>query len=139
MSVARTEGEAIAQRLLSDTAIVQLVGQRVAPSVPTQDPTSDYIVYYRVSGGDGRRLAGRNGLQKYDVRIECTAETQARAEAILAAVVARLTPEGERWTDPANGVQGCSTSGDADEAVLEDNRRVSGQTFSIWFKAQPQT
>lgn len=132
---ARTEGEAIATRLLADAGVTALVGNRVTPSVPTQDPTGDYVTYYRTAGGEGRTLGGRNRLQNYSVRIEAVAETQAKANAILAAVVASLTPR-DAWRDEDNGVRGCSTQGDADESVLEDNRRVAGQTFSIWFKPQ---
>jgi len=132
----RTEGEAIAQRLLTEPAVTALVGTRVYPSKPTQDPVEKYIVYYRTGGGDGRRLAGRLGLQNYQVRVESTAGTQAEAEAILAAIIERLTPAGDRWVDKDNGVHGCSTVGDADEQTLEDGRQVSGQTFAIWFKAQ---
>ena len=136
MAVPRTEGEAIAQRLLTEPAVTALVGTRIYPSKPTQDPTEKYVVYYRTGGGDGRRLAGRHGLQNYAVRVEATAGTQAEAEAILAAVRERLAPVGDRWVDKTNGVHGCSTVGDADEQTLEDGRQVSGQTYSIWFKAQ---
>lgn len=132
---ARTEGEAIAQRLLADTAVSALVGIRVTPTVPTQDPPGDYVTYYRTAGGEGRTLGGRNRLQNYSVRIEAVAGSQAAANAILTAVVDSLTPR-EGWRDEENGVRGCSTQGDADESVMEDNRRVAGQTFSIWFKPQ---
>lgn len=131
-----TEGEAIATRLLTEPAVTALVGTRIYPSKPTQDPAAAYLVYYRTGGGDGRRLGGRHGLQNYAVRVEATAATQGEAEAILAAVRDRLTPAGERWVDKDNGVHGCSTVGDADEQTLEDGRQVSGQTFGIWFKAQ---
>lgn len=136
MARPRTEGEAIAQRLLAEPAVTSIVGNRVYPSKPTQDPSAAYVVYYRTGGGDGRRLAGRNGLQNYAVRVEAVAGSQGEAEAVLKAVRDCLTPEGAAWVDKGNGVHSCSTVGDADEQTLEDGRQVSGQTFGIWFKAQ---
>jgi hypothetical protein len=131
-----TEGEAIATRLLTDIATAALVGTRIYPSKPTQEPNGDYIVYFRTAGGGGKRLKARNGLQNYSVRVEAVAETQAKAEAILKAVTNRLTPAEGTWKDSTIGVQGCYSQGDADEQTLEDGRQVSGATFGIWFKAQ---
>ena len=136
---ARTEGEAIATRLLGDAAITALVSQRVFPSKPTQDPQNDYIVYYRVGGGDGRTLKGRSRLQNYQVRVEATAMTQAKAEAIMAAVRNSLTPPDETWKYPENGIEGVHSTADADEQTLEDGRQVSGQTFGVWFRPPAAT
>ncbi len=136
MPAPATIGEAVAQRLLGDIGgVVALVASRVYPSKPTQEPTGNYIVYYRTAGGDGVRLGERSGLQNYTVRVEATAETQAAAESIIDAVIARLAGP-PVWVDKANGVSGCFAQGDKDEDVLEDGRQVSGQSFSVWFKPQ---
>lgn len=140
MSAPATSSEALAQRLLTGAGVTALVGTAVFPSKPTQDPPASYVVYFRQGGGDTRTLAGRGGLQPHDIRVECYARTQADAEAILAAVAARLcgdkataTPA---WRDRTNGVQGCFAQGDSDEQVTDDGWQVSGQTFSLWFKPQ---
>lgn len=123
--------EAVVQRLL-DPGVTALVGQRVFPSKPTQDSLWPYVVATKTAGGDEVRLDGPAGLQGYSVRLDCYAKTEAEAEAVLAAAAARL----DRWRDRANGVQGCFPQGDADEEVLDDGSQVSGQTFTVWFKAQ---
>lgn len=136
MSAPTTPGEAIAGRLLSGAPdVAALVGSRIFPSKPTQDAQGDYVVYFRTGGGGNTALGGRIGLQAYEMRVECYARTAGSADAILAAVVARLAGP-PAWRDRPNGVQGCFPVGDADEQVLDDGDQVSGQTFSLWFKPQ---
>lgn len=129
-----TSSEAIAGRLLAEdaTVLAALIDTRVFPSKPTQEPTGDYVVYYRNGGGDGVTLNGTPRLKAYEIRVECVGETQARAEAILKAVDARL----DGWRDRDIGVQGCFAVGDSDESTLEDGRQVSGQTYKLMFKPQ---
>ena len=133
-------GEALAQRLLTAATVAALVGTRVFPSKPTQETPGDYVVYFRTGGGDVKTLGSRSGLQPHDVRVECYADTQAAADAILDAVASALC--GNRaagiaaWRDKDNGVHGCFTQADGDELVTDDAqpRQVSGQTFQLWFK-----
>lgn len=134
-----TPGEAIGGRLLGEYGapgyaddLAALVDTRVAPSKPTQEPTGDHVSFWKAGGGDGMKLSGAVGLKQYEVRVECVSATTAGAEAILNEVVALL----DGWRDRDIGVQGCFPVGDADESTLEDGRQVSGQTFSLWFKAQ---
>lgn len=132
-----TASEAIAGRLLGSyggdvTDLAALVDTRVYPSKPTQEPDGDHVVYYRTGGGDGTKLGASNGLRQHEMRVECVSETAAGAEAILDAADALLSG----WRDRDIGVQGCFASGDRDESTLEDGRQVSGQTYSLWFKAQ---
>lgn len=140
MPVPANASEAIAQRLLTGTAVAALVGARVFPSKPTQETAADYIVYFRQGGGEVKTIHGRSGLQSHEIRIECYSRTQAVAEQILAAVASRLC--GDRaagvaaWRDRTNGVHGCFAQGDGDELVTEDAFQVSGQTFSLWFSPQ---
>lgn len=140
MPAPATPSEALAQRLLTDPALIALVGKAVFPSAPPQDQPGDYVVYFRQGGGDQKTLDGPSGLQEHQMRVECYSRTQAGAEKLLAAVAARLCGNpatgAAPWRDRANGVQGCFPQGDADEQVTDDNFQVSGQTFGLWFKAQ---
>jgi hypothetical protein len=131
--------EAIGGRLLGSyggadlvEALAARVEQRVYPSKPTQGVAGDYVVYWRAGGSDGSTLAGATGLRANEVRVEAVSDTQAGAEAALDAAAALL----DGWRDRAIGVQGCFAVGDRDEAVFDDGRQVSGQTFTLHFKAQ---
>lgn len=128
--MAATSAEAIAARLLADGPLGALVGTRITPGTPTQEPTDDYLCFWRQSGGDGITLSGPRSSRGESIRVEATAATQARAEAILNA--ARNSLHG--WQDYAAGVQGCFAQGDADEQIDAAGRFVSGQTFEIRFE-----
>lgn len=130
--MAATPHEAINGRLLATSAVTTLIGQRAYPALPTQDPPGDYVVHTVRAGGDGARLGGTARLRAYDVELEVYAETDARAQAILAAVRDAL----DGWQDRPNGVQGCFAQGDASDDVRGDGSRITGQTFTIWFKPQ---
>jgi hypothetical protein len=130
-----TTSEAIAGRLtdaVEATALIALVGSRVYPSKPTQDAALPHVVFWE-TGGDGMKtLAGRSRLQTYDVRVECYAETEAGAKAVLDEARALL----DGWRDKSVGVLGCFASEDADQATLEDATEVSGQTFRLHYIPQ---
>lgn len=128
--MASTSAEVIAARLLADGPTTALVSTRITPSKPVQEPDGDYLCFWRQSGGDGVTLDGPTASHWEEIRVEATAATQARAEAILKAVRESL----HGWRDVANGVQGSFAQGDADEQTLEDGRQVSGQSFMIRFK-----
>lgn len=126
-----TEGEAIAARLLGGSGVTALVEQRVYPSKPQQEPDGDYVVYFRQAGGDPPvTLSGPGSASWREVRVEAWARTQARAEAILKAVRARLSG----WSDWSAGVELCLSRGDADEQTFDANWQVSGQTFGVRFQ-----
>jgi hypothetical protein len=131
-----TPADAIGGRLIGNygaaAGLAALIGTRAYPSKPTQEPEEDYVTFWQTGGGDGITLAGPRQLKSYDVRVEATATTQARAAAILNAVAAVL----DGWQNKGIGVQGCFAVGDADETVQDDGRQVSGQTFQLWFKPQ---
>ncbi len=128
--MANAPGEALAARLLADAPLGLLIGTGLYPSKPTQEPSSDYAVYFKTGGGDGLNAGGRKTLQQYTFRVEATARTDAAAQAILKAVVDSLTT----WADRPGGVQGCFAEGDADDATLDDGRQVCGQTFRVFFQ-----
>lgn len=130
--MAATVGDVLKPRLTSDAAVTALVGDRIFPSKPLQEPGDDeaYLCYWNAGGGDGITLSGPQSYRTHDVRIEAVAKTQAIAEAAIAAAKARL----HGWRDVAAGVQGCFAQGDADETVLDDGFQISGQSFSIRFK-----
>lgn len=129
-----TPAEAIAGRLLADdaAALAALVGDRIWPNKPTQDPACPYVTFFRSGGGDGVRLDGATSLNPAEVRVEAVAETQGEADAVMAAVAERLAG----WRDRSIGVQGCFPAGDRDEQTNDDGRQVSGQSFTLWFKPQ---
>lgn len=128
-----TPAEAIAGRLTEpNTDLAGLVDTRVYPNKPTQEPSGDYVTFYRSGGGDGSTLGGANGLKSSEIRVEAVAPTQAVAESILDAVAVLL----DGWRDRSIGVQGCFAVGDRDEDTQDDGRQVAGQTYSLHFKPQ---
>ena len=128
-----TPGEVLAARLFATSAVTALVGTRIYPTKPEQDPQGDYAVYYRTGGGGGVRLAAPTRLNRYTIRVDCYSTTAAGAEAILAAAAAALSG----WSDRTNRVQGCFAEEDADELLADDGGgspyQVSGQTFALWY------
>jgi hypothetical protein len=124
-----TPGEALGLRLLSDGAVAGLVGDRVTPTKPTQEPAADYLVYTKTGGGDGINAGGRKKLQEYLFRVDIYAATDTAAQAILTAVIVCLTG----WVDRSSGVQGCFPVGDEDDNTLDDARQVTGKTFRLFY------
>ncbi len=133
--MAATPSEAIADRLtVGADQVIALVGTRVYPAKPTQDPAGAHVVFTITAGGEGTTLGGRNGLQVYDVLVDCVANTAAAAESLLKVVIERLAGP-PVWRDRDNGIHGCFGSADHSEQVLDDGGQVSSQTFRLWFKA----
>lgn len=134
-----TSSEVIAARLTTTPAaddLIALVGLNGFPSKPTQDAPLPYVVWWE-AGGDGlKTLAGRSGLQVYDVRVECYARTEAESKAVLAEVRALLLVSRAAWKALNLGVQGCFAAEDADQQTLDDGAEVSGQTFRLHYVPQ---
>lgn len=127
------EIEAVAGRLATAaTSLYTLIADRSYPGKPAGNASLPYVVFYRASGGDGTTLGGPRGTRQTDIRVDAYARSEEDAEAVLAAVRSQL----DGWRDRPNGVQGCFAQGDADEEILDDDRHVSGQTFSLWFNPQ---
>lgn len=142
MAAPQTEGEAIARRLLSEPAIVALVGQCVWPTIPDTDPESDYVIFYRVSGGAGTNLSETRRLRQTVYRLDVYAESDERAERILAACRVRLFGDSRAavpsWRERADGVQACIPVEDEDNDV-DAERLINGFSLSLSFCPQPLT
>lgn|GEM_PF-4130224 len=123
----------ISGRLKEAGPLTALIQNRSYPSKPTDNCPLPYVVYLRVSGGDGMNLGGPRRLSQHDIRVEAYAETEQQAEEVLDAVRDQL----HGWRDRTIGVQGCFAQGDADESTEDDGNQVSGQTFSLHFCPQP--
>lgn len=117
--------------------LIALVADRVYPEKPEQlTAVRPYLAWWLTGGGGGKTLGGASGLQRYDLRVEAVAATEAQAQAVLgAARDALLLPRSE-WQSVNNGIQGVFASEDADQDVLDDGAEVAGQTFSLHFIPQ---
>lgn len=140
MPVPPNSAVAIAERLLSETSLTPLVGNRITPNHPETDPEGDYIVFQKISGGEGFNLAESRRLKNYFYRVDIYADTDERAEVILAIVQTRLFGNPlagiPPWRSLSDGVQGCFPLDDADADTLEDGGAANGQSLSIWFAPQ---
>lgn len=140
MPIPKTSEEAIAQRLLTEPTLTRLVGNRITPNIPEQEPEGDYLVFRLVLGGGGTLLDGRPGLQNYFYRLDAFAASDERAREIMEAAVNRLC--GNRklalspYRDLTHGVQGCFPAPDLDADTEDAVKTSSGQTVSIWFCPQ---
>lgn len=134
-----TPSEAIAGCLthpVRAAALVALVDDRVYPSKPEQDAPRPNVVWWLVGGGGAKTLATHSGLQRYDLRVEATATTEAESQAVLEAARDAVLLTRAQWKVIGNGVQGIFASEDADQDTLEDGAEVAGQTFSLHFVPQ---
>jgi hypothetical protein len=125
-------GQAFYARLKTAVAGTS-AGDRVFPTMPTQDQPGDYVVYQKISGGGEIVLGGRSKLQEYSFRVNIYADDEAAAEAIITAM-SDETNGLPGFVDRANGVQGILPSSDQDADVLDDGTRIPGQTYSIFFE-----
>lgn len=134
MAAPITATECIVGKLLADAGVTALVSTRIYPGLPTQDPANDYIVVTKTAGGNDQLLNGNMQINKYTMRVDCYAMTEARAEAILKAANVPLSG----WKDRTVGVLGCFNVADSDEQVTDDLGggvyRVSGQSFTLFFR-----
>lgn len=60
--------QALMTRLVADTDVSAIVGNRVYPHTAPQNATMPYIVYFRVSGVHEHHMRGSSGL--YDARVQ---------------------------------------------------------------------
>jgi hypothetical protein len=141
-AIPRNANEAIAQRLLTDPAVTDLIGQKATPQLPDADTDGSYVVFYRTDGSAGTTLGGRRRLQELGYRLDAYGETDEDVEAVLLACTNRLFGNAQEgiapWRDLARGVQGCMPIDDADANVLTDGSRENGQSFRLFFCPQPQ-
>lgn len=88
---------AIVQRLLAQSSVTALVGQRIWPHVAPQGTdtnTLDYIVYHAVDKVHEQNLRGASGVCFARLQLDVFASSYARAKAIVEAI--RMCIEGYR-------------------------------------------
>jgi hypothetical protein len=130
MPAPATPYEAIALKLSNAAGVTALVGTRIYPDLPTQEPTWPYIVVILADGGAGIRVDGPTTTNNYTMRVMCFGKTNGEAEQVRIAAVVPLN--GIR--DRTNNIEGCSPVGDASLDVNDDGTRASSQSFSLWFR-----
>lgn len=81
---------AVANFVITDSAVTALVTQRIYPQRLPQNPEYPALVFRRVSGPQVHNLAGAAGRAVPRVQIDCYAETYTQMEALADAVKARL-------------------------------------------------
>jgi hypothetical protein len=130
--MAATVEDAVIGRLKATSAVAAAVGARVYPQFNTQEPDLPLIVVTK-QGVDGRaKLNGNRGRQRYSVKVDVYANTEAEAGSVAAAVYGAICPDGA-WRDPhVSGVAGALLD-DTSEDFTEDGFRVDSQTFGVWF------
>ena len=122
--------EPLVEKLKATAAVTALVGQRIWPRWSTQDPSSPLIVFRREGVEAPRRLDNGGVLQRYTLRLECYAETEAQTHAPLAAAWAAL----KTFRDATKGVMGVfwddDDTGEDDVSGLKFTSRI----LSVWFQ-----
>lgn len=122
--------EAVFAKLSATTGLTAVVGTRIAPQLPTQEPTFP-LATFTVSS-DGTRpvaIGGSGGPSGYVGSVSVYAMTEAAALAGAKAASDAL----HGWRDPADGVRGCWAN-EPDGDTTEDGYRVYTVDFSLKFK-----
>jgi len=86
--------------LINDPAIAALVSTRIYPSTYAQGATSPAVRYMRIGGAPGMHLRGSDGLDQALMQVDARAGTDASANAVRDAIVAKL--------NSFSGVQGAT-------------------------------
>lgn len=120
---------AITAKLKATTAVNTAVGGNVAPQLNTQEPAPKRLTYGKLGSESNPKLGGGGSKKAYTVRVDCVAPTEVEAAALGKLVRDAL----DGWQDKAAGVDGAFHLDSASE-VTELGERVSGETFTIWFR-----
>lgn len=122
--------EAVFARLAATAGLTAVVGTRITPQLPTQEPTFP-LATFAVSS-DGTRpvaIGGSGGPSGYVGAVAVYAMTE--ADAIAGAKAASNALHG--WRDVADGVRGC-WAGEPDGDWTDDGYRVYTVEFTLKFK-----
>lgn len=76
--------------LLAAAGVSTLIGTRMYPGVLEQDVPRPAVVYYKISGTHVRTLGGIVAAGTVRIQLDCHAATRLAADAVAAAIVARL-------------------------------------------------
>lgn len=126
--MAASAEQAVYDRLRGDTALADLIGDRLWPDESPQDPEFPFVLYQRMSAEKVGTLAADTGLRKAEIAIDVFGQSAVGQQAIGALIESRL----DSWKDEAVGVLGCFvTPGDSQETEF-------GRTLSLvatcWFR-----
>jgi hypothetical protein len=83
--------EAIIAKLLADSGVSTIVGNRVFPGSRPQASTLPALVLNRISGGPEYADDGEVGLEQARIQIDCWAATYGAAKKLARAVTASLS------------------------------------------------
>jgi len=76
--------------LSGDGGVSALVGTKIHPHIVPEGTALPYITYSMVVGTPFNKLAGRTGLEKKRIQVNCWASTYAAAKALAEAVKTAL-------------------------------------------------
>lgn len=99
-----TVEQAIRTRLLSLSAVTDLVGSRITVDIMHEEPTLPAICVTRVSEVRGQHLRGPDGINESRVQVDSVAASKAEVEAVDAAV------DGDGLGEQASGLRGWAGS-----------------------------
>lgn len=118
--------EALFALLTGAPEIAAIAGDRVYPELIPQRAQDPLVVYYRIGGAPGYRMAGPDGLLNGQFQVDCRARSHPEALALGRAVHKRLSgyrgPAGGR---SIGGIFIRNERHDADKPGAEEFFRVS--------------
>ena len=126
---------AIITRLLADSAVAALVGERVYPIRADQGSALPRLVVTKISGRDDYTMAGPSGLREGRVQVDCynDATLGAAANTALASAV-RLALGGLTATVGATRLQGVFLDSERDLFEPDEARPLfrTSLDFIVW-------
>lgn len=82
--------QALVAFILADAGIVNIIGARIFPLKMPQSVDQPSIVYTRVSGLSGHHMAGRDGLARTRIQVDCWSKSADASSALANLVKDRL-------------------------------------------------
>lgn len=131
--------EAINQRLRTDPAVVDLVGDRVYPADAAQGEQLPYVIYEEAEQQRMRTLTGYVNLRSFLLHIDCWGQNRAQAKAVRKAVAASL----DGFQGTMGGTSGIDVRGvfhegqDSDSEVPQHGEEQGphrlGLDLTVWY------
>lgn len=116
---------ALVDFILADNGIVAVVGSRVFPLKIPQSVDQTSIVYTRVSGLSGHHMAGRDGLARARIQVDCWSKSADASSSLANLVKDRL--------DGYRGVMGAGpTAVDVQGLFFSDERESFDDTVKMY-------
>ena len=111
-------------RLSADATLTGIIGQKLYPSIPTENTQLPFVVYTCTATEPQTTLTGSTNLTRHDVQIDAWAINLDDVLAILDACKDSL----HCWT--SNGVKGSFLTGRTTDE--QDTGQHGQATFSVW-------